>query len=226
MGERKVRIYFGKGEAVRYISHLDLVRAWERALRRAGLPLAYSRGFNPHPRISIAMPLPVGCTGAREVIEVRLEEPPALATGQIAAALRPALPPGISLIAVERVPLDTPALASLPARATYHIVLVDAPADEVQRSVNEWLVRESSPVVRNGGHRRSRRGRRRTHTYDLRPLVESLKVRADGGRVLLEAVLLRDAQGRTGRPDTLVEALGLSTHVRDMHRVETSFLAE
>ena len=51
----RMRIRFSVGETIKYISHLDLLRAWERILRRAGVPLAYSKGFNPHPRIVIAM---------------------------------------------------------------------------------------------------------------------------------------------------------------------------
>ncbi len=225
-GQARMRMLFVKGEAVRYISHLDLVRAWERALRRAGLPLAYSKGFNPHPRISIAMPLPVGCTGGREMIDVRFEEPPLFSPEKVAVALRPSLPPGISLLAVERVSADAPALPSLPARAVYRITLIGVAADEVQRRVDRWLARESSPVVRGGGMERRTRRRARSRSYDLRPLVASLIVHDEREQVLLEAVLLRDARGRTGRPDVLIESLGLSSHMFAMHREDILFAGD
>ncbi|MFQ5886684.1 MAG: TIGR03936 family radical SAM-associated protein, partial [Anaerolineae bacterium] len=57
---QRIRITFSKGEEIQYISHLDMMRLWKRTLRRANLPLAYSKGFNPQPKISIAAPLPVG----------------------------------------------------------------------------------------------------------------------------------------------------------------------
>ena len=93
---RRVRIVFRKGEVVKYISNLDLLRAWERILRRARLPLAYTHGFSPHPRITIAMPLAVGCSGENEVLDVLLdredEDAPDLA-GRVQKALEPAMPP-------------------------------------------------------------------------------------------------------------------------------------
>ena len=72
---QRLRIRFTREEEIKYISHLDLMRLWQRALNRAGIAIAYSEGFNPHPRLVIALPLPVGCTGAREVIDVFLDEP-------------------------------------------------------------------------------------------------------------------------------------------------------
>src|SRR5690606_2740328 len=71
---QRLRVYFRKGERVRYISHLDVMRFWERAIRRAGLPLTYSKGFNPHPKLQFAGPLPLGFTGQREIIDVFLDD--------------------------------------------------------------------------------------------------------------------------------------------------------
>ena len=58
----RLRIKFSRGEQLKFLSHLDLMRLWERALRRAGINPAYSEGFSPHPRISLAAPLAVGVT--------------------------------------------------------------------------------------------------------------------------------------------------------------------
>ena len=66
-------VVFEKGETLRYIGHLDLMRAMQRALRRSGLPIRYSNGFNPHIRLSFAAPLSVGVVGLRELMEVPLE---------------------------------------------------------------------------------------------------------------------------------------------------------
>jgi len=72
---QRLRITFTKGENLRYISHLDLARTWERVLRRAGIPVLYSRGYHPHPKIVFAAALPVGCTGAAEVMDVVRQAP-------------------------------------------------------------------------------------------------------------------------------------------------------
>jgi len=70
----KVRLRFEKTGPARYISHLDLMRTFQRAFRRAGLPLAYSEGFNPHPYLSVARPLPVGVDSVCELLDFGLNE--------------------------------------------------------------------------------------------------------------------------------------------------------
>src|SRR3972149_7725894 len=70
----RYRITFAITHAMRYVGHLDLLRAWERTLRRAELPLAYTQGFHPHPRIQIAAALPLGCTAAAELMDLWLED--------------------------------------------------------------------------------------------------------------------------------------------------------
>jgi len=71
---QRVRLGFGSGEPVKYISHLDTMRLWEKALRRAGLPLAYTQGYHPQPRIQFAAPLAVGFTGEHETLDLWLSE--------------------------------------------------------------------------------------------------------------------------------------------------------
>ena len=70
---QRLRVTFSRGEELKYLSHLDVMRLWERALRRADLPLAYSQGFSPHAKISIAAPLPLGVTGERELMDIVLQ---------------------------------------------------------------------------------------------------------------------------------------------------------
>ena len=70
----RYRITFTKDEAQRFTSHLDLHRAWGRLLRRAGLPLLYSQGFNPRPRIQLSTALPLGCTSEHELADIWLTE--------------------------------------------------------------------------------------------------------------------------------------------------------
>ncbi len=68
----RLRVRFSRGEEIKFISHLDIMRLWERAFRRAQIALAYSEGFSPHPRISLAAPLAVGVTSQAELMDVFL----------------------------------------------------------------------------------------------------------------------------------------------------------
>lgn len=203
------RITFREGDEIKYISHLDLLRAWERTLRRANVPLAYSLGFNPHPRIVIAMPLPVGCTGGQEMVDVWLDEP--LSPEALVEALGPALPVGLSVVEAREVPLKEPALPTRIAHAVYRIELDRVAIDEVMERVERLMARDALEV------------QFRRKTFDLRPLVGALTVQGAEPRPLLEAVLLRNKSGRIGRPDVLLEALGLSEHARRVHRLRIVF---
>jgi radical SAM-linked protein len=214
MSERalsRMRIHFAVEEPVKYISHLDLLRAWERILRRAGVPVAYSQGYNPHPRIVIAMPLPVGCTGEAEVLDVLLEE--ALAPADLLSAVEPTLPIGISARSAETVALKGPALPSQIAYAVYEIALVGVGHAGAQRRAADLMQRDALEVE----FRRKR--------FDLRPLIGALTAYMDRGQVSLEAKLLCDTTGRIGRPDVLLDALDLTPYARAVHRVQIAFRA-
>jgi len=212
MSERtidRMRLTFSVGDDVKYISHLDLLRAWERILRRAGLPLAYSQGFNPHPRLVIAMPLPVGCTGANEMVDVYLEE--VLDPASVVSALAPALPAGIAVSSATGVPTSDPALPSQISGAEYRLSLAEVSLAHVSQRVDELLAMARCEVTF------------RHKTYDLRPLVGALSARPADGWAVIDALLLRDASGRIGRPDVLLEALDLAEYVRGVHRERIVF---
>jgi radical SAM-linked protein len=206
---QRVRIVFSVGEEVKYISHLDLLRAWERILRRAEVPLAYSQGFNPHPRLVIAMPLPVGCTGAMEVVDAYLYEPlPPLALSQ---TLQAQMPAGLAVTAVHEVDLRGPAMPSVIQHAVYRMLLEGVAYSEVAERARDFMARERVEATFRG------------KTFDLRPLVGRLDAEAEDGQVALEAVLMRLPSGRIGRPDVLLETLGLDAYARRIHRSYIAF---
>jgi len=212
MSERtidRMRLTFSVGDEVKYISHLDLLRAWERILRRAGLPLAYSQGFNPHPRIVIAMPLPVGCTGATEMVDVYLEE--VLEPVPVISALAPALPVGIKVSSATRVPTGESALPNQICGAEYRLSLAEVSLDHISQRVSELVAMERCEVTF------------RRKTFDLRPLIGALSVRTGPSGTIIDALLLRSASGRIGRPDVLLEALDLAAHARGVHRERIVF---
>src|SRR5690606_26793835 len=137
----RVRITFTKQNALRYIGHLDLHQLWERAMRRADLPLAYSQGFHPQPKISLAAALPLGFSSRGEVLDVRLKED--ISIEAITKQLNETLPADIKILNVEEVDESLPALQTLVVSATYDVKLTE-PIDpeELKRRVEAVMMSE------------------------------------------------------------------------------------
>jgi radical SAM-linked protein len=204
----RARITFTKQGALRYTGHLDLHRLWERAMRRAELPISYSMGFHPQPKISIAAALPLGFASRGEVLDVRLNED--IPTEEIAARLKDNLPPDIQVTKIESVDERAPALQTQVLSAEYEVHLTE-PVDgsELKRKVEDLMKSESLPRER------------RNKFYDLRPLIETLNVVTEAhGKVWLQMTLAaRD--GATGRPEEVLNALGIEP---EYTRVERTLL--
>jgi len=189
----RYRITFGKTEAMRFTGHLDLHRTWERTFRRAGLPLAYSEGFNPHPKINIGAALPLGCLSRGDLIDAWLERE--LEPDEVAASLRGAAPPGIEIEAVTRLEATEPVLQGQIEASVYEVTLEGFPEPiEMSRRIEAMMASDHLPRVR------------RDKTYDLRPLVEALEFHPD--RSLLRMRLSARA-GAAGRPEEVLLSLGL-----------------
>src|SRR5437016_531202 len=122
----RFRLTFSKGEEVRYISHLDLMRTWERILRRAGMKLAHSQGFNPRPRLVFAAPLAVGTTSDAEILDIVLDED--LPAADVLARVRAALPPGIAVASAVEVALDAPSVMAAVHSSDYLVEVETAAA--------------------------------------------------------------------------------------------------
>src|SRR5437667_8214695 len=121
MVKDKVRIRFRKDGDLRFVSHHDLMRSFERMLRRAGLPFHSTNGFNPKPRLIFALSLPLGVVGCAELAELELDS--IVAPGEIHERLAAQAPAGLSILHVERV--DRKASAQVRC-VRYH---VDLPAE-------------------------------------------------------------------------------------------------
>jgi len=194
----RFRITFAKTDEMRFTGHLDLQRTWERLFRRAELPLRFTRGFHPHPRFNLAAALPLGFTGAAEILDLYLDEkrdPDALA-----ASLREVSPPGIRIVRVDPVDAGAQAVQTLVAAAEYTVELA-AGADRLQvaRRLDALLGTECLP--------RERRGK----TYDLRPLIDAIEIDPEPAAEARLAMRMRLAarEGMTGRPDEVLLALGI-----------------
>ncbi len=206
----RARITFTKQGALRYIGHLDLHRLWERAMRRADLPLSYSQGFHPQPKISLAAALPLGFSSRAEVLDVRLNEE--IKVEEISTRLRDALPPDIKVTDVKIVEENLPALQTLTLSAAYDVHLTE-PVDgsELKRRVESLMMSEA--IIRE----------RRGKSYDLRPLVELLSVitMADGTSWLKMTLAARE--GATGRPEEVLAVLGIAPETARVERTRLIF---
>jgi radical SAM-linked protein len=212
--KQRSRVRFGKGEPLKYISHLDLARTWERVFRRAGLPLAYSQGFNPRPRFQIAAALPVGVIGRAELLDLWLLEP--LEPKEMMARLRPALPAGLELVDVTEMDLRAPSLQSQMRAASYRVIVhSQEPVEAIRTRVGALL--EMPTLLRQRHHKG------KWQTYDLRPFIQSMSVEPrQGGRQILTMRLQASPQG-AGRPDAVLDALGLSAMPHSMERTKLHF---
>jgi len=202
----RYRIRFSKTAPLRFIGHLDLHRAWERTLRRAGAPLAYSEGYNPRPRLNLGLALPLGCTSQGDLLDVMLET--SWESEALCQALRTAAPPGLIVEAVWPVPAGTPPLQREVSSCEYQVDLAAAAdAARLKDAIQRLLSSDSLP--------RERRGR----SYDLRPLVERLTLevaeRSEPPRLVMQ---LAAREGATGRPEEVLLELGLDPLAHVPHR--------
>jgi radical SAM-linked protein len=160
MVRNRVRIRFTKQDDLRWISHRDLMRLWERLFRRAGLALSMTEGFHPKPRINFPSALAVGIAGLDELLEVDLAEE--RSADSLGEAIAGQLPEGMSVTAIEVLPApDRKAHVSF---VTFQIQVPPERQEKLGQRIEWLLAQESLPIRREG----------RKNPLDLRPLVAEL----------------------------------------------------
>ena len=199
----RIQITFSKQGALRYTGHLDLHKLWERAARRAELPLAYSQGFHPQPKMNLAAALPLGFSSRCEVLDLRLERE--IVLDGLVERLNSTLPPGIQVLSVEQVEERAPALQTQVVSAEYEVRMIES-------GLGEDLKRRIGSVMASDSIVRIRRGKE----YDLRPLIEALDFGDD--RIVMR---LAAREGATGRPEEVLDVLGIAF---DETRIERTLL--
>ncbi|MDF1513389.1 MAG: TIGR03936 family radical SAM-associated protein [Anaerolineae bacterium] len=197
----RMRITFSTEKTLAFVSVLDLSSIWERSLRRAGIPLRYSQGFNPRPKMNFAAPLPVGCSAQEDLLDIWLESP--YPPEEMRAALNGTTPPHLHVEHIAESAIDEPTLAEQLTSAEYTVWLNRIPKAACADRMKDLLTAETLP--------RPRRGRKyRGKTYDLRPLILDLSIvpeSQDNG--LAVWMHLKARPGATGRPDEVLEAMGI-----------------
>lgn len=186
----KVRIRFRKSGDLRLVSHLDLMRAFERMLRRAALPFRMTEGFHPTPRLVIAQSLPLGVVGHEEVVELELTAE--IEPDEVLSRLRQQSPPGIEFLSAKRIPLKTTAR---PFRATYRIARNQDLNSDLSDRCKSFLEATEIWVDRE---------RPKPRQVNIRPYVDSLMNTPEG---LSIAIWL--TQEGSARADQVAAAVGI-----------------
>jgi radical SAM-linked protein len=166
----RLRICFDKHGKIRFTSHRDVARIWERTLRRTGMPVAYSEGFSPRPRLSFGLALSTGHESNAEYLDVELDPTRLVGVDMDALAdeLSAHLPVGMTVRGLRMIDRSTPSLQQAVTSCTWQIDVADTDAETVARAVARALAADTLIVTRE------RKGKQVTD--DLRPLVLSLDV--------------------------------------------------
>ena len=188
----RAMIRFGKQPRLRFISHLDLQRFFQRALNRTGLPIAWTQGFNPHPILSFGSALALGWTSEYEILDVKLSAP--MGRRRTEDAMRAALPVDLPVLEVRMVDDRHPAPMAMVRASDYEITLSGETAAATLAAAEEFLRRESVMAVR-----KTKSGEREV---DIRPMALLLEREGD---VLSARLMLTEKD--TLKPDLLVRAL-------------------
>ncbi len=212
----RIRFSFARKIELAYVSHLDQVRLFLRALSRSKLPIAYSQGFNPHPRLILALPLPLGVTAGEEYAEIFFSEE--ILPEHFLSALKVQLPAAIELTGAVVADLGAPSLASLVGAALYraslradHAGIVDQPA--LHAALNLLLARDEILM--------QRKSKKNKITYtNVRPFILEADFETDrAGHFSVNMLLQAGSQGGVS-PAFLLEQIEAETGSPAFHAYE------
>ena len=200
----RVRVTFSKQGALRYTGHLDLHKMLERSIRRAKLPLAYSQGYHPQPKLNLAAALPLGFLSRAEVMDMWLNED----IENVVSALQANVPPGLTILDSKAVDDREPSLQSQVIAAEYQVeVTVADSGSSLNEKIASVLESESIPRIR------------RKKEYDLRPLIEELTL-IDENHIFMR---LTAREGATGRPEEVLDVMGIPLEDARIERTKLLF---
>ena len=208
---QRLRIRFCRGQEVKFISHLDIMRLWQRALHRAGVSLAYSEGFSPHPRIALAVPLPVEVTSEAELMDIVCTK--WVSPHWFTAAVSQQLPPGIEILQVYQIALSQPSLQS---QVRYTEYRVEVETEKGQRDIESAITSLLSKKQLPWQHQRDTG----TRSYDLRALIDDLWLIDWHHPYATIGMRLRCDNTGSGRPEQVATALGFTHHPQLIHRTK------
>lgn len=162
----KLRIKFAKSGCMKFIGHLDIMRYFQKAIRRAGIDIAYSEGFSPHQVMSFAAPLGVGLESEGEYLDIQVHS--ASSSRQMAAELNQVMTEGIKVLSVRRLPEGSKNAMSIVAAADYRLRFYEGCPLDMQQSFREFMAQEELPVLK--------KTKKSEVMLDIRPLIYDFQV--------------------------------------------------
>lgn len=204
-----IRIRFAKGEEVKFLSHLDVLRTMERAIRRAKLPIALSEGFHPKPRITFAQALALGVTSEGEYMDIHLTE--SLSPSEVIKRLNQVFPVGFQALEASTVDAKSAKLMSVVERAVYQIVL-DPPVGKIADSVETLLSTKEMQVEKE-----TKKGKR---IVDIRPLIFDLRVVKNNEEQQVLRLVSKASNTGSLRPEEVLKALAIPVSSARIHRLD------
>ena len=193
----KYALMFTKTGLIRFTSHLDLLRMFKRAFRRAGIPVSYSQGFNPHPKMGFCQPLSLGYTGLGELIEFQTDSDKGC--NQWMELMKESLPDGIDLISLGLIAEGQKSMAASCCAADYEICFrIPYRLKDFDRIVNDFMSQDSILVSK-----RSKSGK--VSDIDIKGKIQSLEVKDKDGMLALEATLDSGSSSNLS-PELLIKA--------------------
>jgi len=213
---QRIRICYAKTQTLRYTSNLDVHKIWERTFRRAKLPLAYSQGYHPQPKINQACPLPLGMTSRAEIVDFWLD--PDLPLDAARTAIEKCIPMGIEIQDIRLVDLCEPALQTQVVAAEFKASWLIPPQDK--NDSTQILELKIEGILSDASLPRTWKKK----DYDLRPYILHLEIMdsEDINQINLFFRLMA-REGATGRPEELLAALGLDPFAAHIERVSLIF---
>ncbi len=209
-----IRLRYTKNGKIRFASHRDVARIWERSLRAAGVPMVYSEGYSPRPRIAFGLALPTGSESDGEYIDIQLDDGrPSVPVAELPRVLTETLPPGIEVTGLAVLEPKTPSLQAAVTSCVWEITVTET-IDEINQWVQRVLAAPTIVVTRER--------KRKAVTDDLRPLIRSLDVvpaapGTNGGHRIRAEL---GTQPRSLRPSELLSALEPALHERHVRRLK------
>lgn len=194
-----VRIKYAKTQAGRFMSHLDLLRTMERSFRRARLPLAFSEGFNPHPKISFASALAVGVTSEGEYLDVELRHEMPLV--MIKDRLAESVPPGIKILELRELKERKKSLTAVVNRAAYR---VETPNPGRLRT--EQITELINVAMNEPDYFILRQGKKGSRQVNIRRGIYKLEGVSSGDKIVLQMEVITGSEANV-KPEEVVEML-------------------
>ncbi len=208
---QRLKFSFYRHENLKYISHLDIMRTFHRAIRRAELPVALTQGFNPQLRMSIALPLAIGITSEAELAEVYMER--LTGTSHFLESLNSQLPDGIKIFNVTESPPDAPQLMQLIDAALYHV----KPFFAEQNFSKGFFLMGVEEILNKDKIVVKRIAKKKIRDYDIRPYIINIEAIEDNSnsKGFLKMYLQTGSRGGA-KPAEVMNAMGEAINFKDL----------